>query len=64
MNEDWFYTTKYGVFGDGGKTTERSLPGNFTRWMTTKSKGSTRRGVGKISRSVRSYVYSVLTYSR
>ena len=26
---DWFYTTKYGVFGDGGKATERSPPGNL-----------------------------------
>ena len=31
MNEDWFYTTKYGVSGDGRKTTERSPADNLTR---------------------------------
>ena len=61
MHGDWFYTIKYGIFGDGGKGKRRSPPDNLTRWIITQSKGFTRKGIEKISRSVRAYVYLVLT---
>ena len=61
MHGNWFYTTKYGIFGDGRKATKRSPPDNLIRWIITQSKGITRKGIGKISRSVRAYDYLVLT---
>ena len=61
MDGDWFYTTDYGIFGHEVKATERSPPDNLTRWIITRSEGFTRKGIAKISRSVREYVYSVLT---
>ena len=61
MHGDWFYTTDYGIFGHEVKATERSPPDNLTRWIITKSKGFTRKGIEKISRSVRAYVYLALT---
>ena len=42
------------------KATKRSPPDNLTRWIITQPKGFTRKGVEKISRSVRAYVYLVL----
>ena len=39
MNGNWFYTTNCGIFGNGGKATERSPPDNLTQWMITQSKG-------------------------
>ena len=61
MHGDWFYTTGYGVFGHEVKATKRSPPDNLTRWIITQSKGFTRKGIEKISRPVRAYVYLVLT---
>ena len=61
MYGDWFYTTGYGIFGHEVKATKRSPPDNLTRWIITQSKGFTRKGIEKISRSVRAYVYLVLT---
>ena len=61
MHGDWFYTTDYCVFGREVKATESSPPYNLTRWIITQSKGFTRKGIEKISRSVRAYVYLVLT---
>ena len=61
MHGDWFYTTGYGIFGHEVKVTKRSPPDNLTRWVMTQSKGFTRKGIEKISRSVRAYVYLVLT---
>ena len=61
MHGDWFYATKYGIFGDIGNVTKRSPPDNLTRWIITQSKGFTRKGIEKINRSVRAYVYLVLT---
>ena len=61
MYGDWFYTTDYGIFAHEVKATERSPPDNLTRWIITRSEGFTRKGIAKISRSVREYVYSVLT---
>ena len=53
--------TDYDIFGHEVKATERSPPGNLTRWIITRSEGFTRKGIEKISRSVRAYVYLVLT---
>ena len=61
MYGDWFYTTGYGIFGHEVKATKRSLPDNLMRWIITQSKGFTRKGIEKISKSVRAYVYLVLT---
>ena len=60
MYWDWFYTTDYGTFGHEVKATERSAPGNLTRWIITQSKVFTRKGIEQISRSVRVYVSIVL----
>ena len=46
---------------DGGKATQRSPPDNLTRLIITQSKGFTKKGIGKLSRFVRAYVYLVLT---
>ena len=61
MHGDWFYTTDYAIFGHEVKATERCPPDKLTRWIITQSKGFTKRGIEKISRSVRTYVYLVLT---
>ena len=61
MHGEWFYTTDYGIFGHKVKATERSPPDNLTRWMITRSKVVTRKGIERVSRSVRAYVYLVLT---
>ena len=61
MHGDWFYTTDYAIFGHEVKATERSPPDNLTRWIITQSKGFTKKGIEQISRSVRAYVYLVLT---
>ena len=61
MHGIWFYTTDYDVFGHEVKATERSPPDNLTQWIITQSKGFIRKGIEKISRSVRAYVYLVLT---
>ena len=61
MHGDWFYTTDYGIFGHGVKATDRSPPDNLTRWIITQSKGFTRKGIEKISRSVKVYLYLVFT---
>ena len=56
-----FYTTGHVIFGHEVKVTERSPPDNLTRWIIAQSKGFTKKGIDKISRSVRAYVYLVLT---
>ena len=61
MHGIWFYTTDYAIFGHEVKATERSPPDNLTRWIITQSKGFTRKSIEQISRSVRAYVYLVLT---
>ena len=61
MHGDWSYTTDYAIFGHKVKATERSPPDNLTRWIITQSKGFTKKGIEQISRSVRAYVYLVLT---
>ena len=61
MHGDWFYTTDYGIFAHQVNATERFPRDNLTRWITTQSKDFTRKGIEKISRFVREYVYLVLT---
>ena len=51
MHEDWSYTMDYGIFGHEVKATERSPPDNLTRWIITRSKGFTRKGIEKIRRA-------------
>ena len=58
---DWFYTTDCVVFVHDVKVTERSPPDNLTQWIVTQSKGFTKAGIEKISRSVVAYVYLVLS---
>ena len=60
INGDWFNSTEYGNFGDGGKNTKRSPLGNFTRWTITKSK-KILKGIEMVSKYVRAYVYLVFT---
>ena len=61
MYGDWFYTTGCGIFGHEVKATKRSPSDNLMQWTITQSKGFTKKGIEKISRSVRSYVYLVIT---
>ena len=61
MYGDWFYTKDYGIFSHEAKGTERSPPDNLTRRIIAQSKGFARKGIEQISRSVRAYVYLVLT---
>ena len=49
------------IFGHEVKATERFSPDSLTRWIITKSKGFAKKCIEKISRSVRAYVYLVLT---
>ena len=53
--------TDYDIFGHEVKATERSSPDNLTQWIITQSKGFTKKGIEKISRSVMAYIYLVLT---
>lgn len=51
MDRNWFYTTKYGNFGEG-KATQRPPSGNFARQVSlkvTQSLSFLRIGVGKVS---------------
>ena len=61
MYGDWFYTTDFAVFGHNIKTMVISLSDDLTQWIITQSKRFTRKCIEKISRSVRTYVYLVLT---
>ena len=61
MLGDWFYTASYAIFTTGSKATKRSPADDVSRWIITRSKGLTRKGTEKISRSVMAYVYFVLT---
>ena len=48
------------IFGHEVKATKRSSPDNLIRSIITQSKDFTRKGIEKITRSMRAYVYSVL----
>ena len=52
---NWFYVTGYAIFSAGTKATKRSTPGNLTQWIIIQSKGSIRKGVGKVIKSVQEY---------
>ena len=56
-----YYKTGYGIFGHEVKATKKSPPDSLTRWIITQSKDFTRKGIEKSSRSVKAYVYLVLT---
>ena len=47
--------------GGGEKALKRYLPENLIQWIITWSKGLTRKGTVKITRSVRAYIYLVVT---
>ena len=65
MYGDWFYSTNYTIFGHEVKVTERSPADNLTQWIIAKSKGFTRKGIGKISRYVMAlFVWSLFVKSR
>ena len=61
INGDWFYTTDYGLFGHEVKASERPPSDIFARWIITQPKSFTKNVIKKIRRSVRAYVYLVLT---
>ena len=61
MYGDWFYTTSYAIFTTESKATKRSPPDDLGKWVITRSRDLMRKGNEKISRSVRAYVYLVLT---
>ena len=58
---NWFYATSYAVFTSELKATRKSPPDDFGRWIINRSKDLTRKGIEKISRLVRAYVYLILT---
>ena len=58
---DWFYTTDYGIFSHKVNATERSPPENLTGWIIKQFRGFTKKVIKKISRSMRAYVYLVLS---
>ena len=60
MYGDWFCMTDYVIFGHEVKATEKSPPDNLTQWIITKSKGFTKKGIEKISKSVMAFIYLVL----
>ena len=61
MHGDRFYTTDYDTFSHKENATERSPPENLTGWIIKQSRGFTKEVIKKISRSMRAYVYLVLT---
>ena len=61
MHEDCFYTADYAIFGPEVKAEKRSPQDNLTQWIFTRSRGFTRKGIEKISRSVRTYICLFLT---
>ena len=59
---DWYYTEKWAVFCcNEGKRTKVAPPKNLTHWILKTSKGFMRIGLTIISKSVRAYVYLLLT---
>ena len=61
INEDWFHAIPPCNFGDNGKAIPKSPSDNLARWINMQSKCHTRKGIKKVSRSVRVYIYIVLT---
>ena len=60
MNWYGFYAAEYADFGSGGKATRRFSSDNFIQSIVTQSIGFPTIGFGKVSRSVRAYVYLIL----
>ena len=59
---DWFYTEEWAVFCcNRGKRAKVAPPKNLTRWILKTSTGFMRVGLTMISKSVRAYVYLLLT---
>ena len=59
---DWYYTEKWTVFCcNGGKRTKVAPPKNLTRWILKTSEAFMRIGLTMIRKSVRAYVYLLLT---
>ena len=59
---DWYYTEKWAVFCcNGGKRIKVAPPKNLTRWIIKTSKDFRRIGLTMRSKSVRAYVYLLLT---
>ena len=61
IHGDRLYTMDYGIFGYEVKATGRSPPDNLTWWIITQFKDFKRKGIEKISISMRAYVYLVIT---
>ena len=61
IHGNWFYTTDYRIFGHEVKATGRSLSDNLTQWIIKQSRGFSKKRIENISRSVRVYVYLLLT---
>ena len=61
MNGDWFHTPAYGVFSDGRKGAKRSFSGKLEGYIIIQSEVLTRKGIEKISTSIRAYVCLALT---
>ena len=61
MHGDWFYTTSYAISTTGSKSTKRPPQDDVGRCIIRQSKGLTRKGIEKISKSVGAYVYLVFT---
>ena len=61
MNGDWFHTAAYGVFSNYKKTAKMSFQGNLAGYIITQYKVLTRKGIEKISKSIRAYVRLGLT---
>ena len=61
MYGEWFYMTDDGIYGHEVKATEGSPPDSLTRWIIRQSKGFSRKGIEKITRSVMAYAYLVLS---
>ena len=62
MNSDRFCMTEYTDFGSGRKATRRSPSNKLTQSTITKSKSFSRKGIGKVGRSMREYLYLILTF--
>ena len=59
---DWYYAEEWAVFCcNGGKRTKVAPPKNLTCWILKTSKGFTLVGLTMIRKSVRAYVYLLLT---
>ena len=61
MYDDWFYTTHYGIFTSDLKSAKSSPPDDLGRWIITRLRGLTKKGIDNMSKSMRAYVNLMLT---